>query len=377
PFPCYTINMRIIVAAGYTESLANFRYDLLKELVALGHEVHACGAEPDSGKLADIGVEFHQVPMDRQSTNPAADMGLIRRYGKLMRGIKPDLALCYTIKPNVYAAPEAKKAGARVFTMITGLGNTFVPGGAKRRLILPIVKKLYRRSAAVSDRVIFQNPDDREEFLREGIIPAGIGGEKAALVNGSGVNMRHYAPMPPSGKPVFFMAARLLREKGVVEYIEAARMVKAEYPNAEFRLAGGYESAGFALGQSDLRPYIDDGSIEYLGELADVRPQYGDAMVYVLPSFREGTPRTVLEAMSCGRAVITSDAPGCRETVVPGRTGLLVPPGDPKKLADAIRYFIEHPDKAREMGLAGLEYCKGKYEVGAVNRQMLDIMGLI
>ncbi|MDR3225611.1 MAG: glycosyltransferase family 4 protein [Clostridiales Family XIII bacterium] len=369
--------MRILVAAGYTDSLINFRCELLMEMLARGHEVHACGAEPDGdGRLAGLGVEFHRIPMNRQSANPASDLSLINRYKNLMREVKPDIALCYTIKPNVYAAPEAKKAGARVLTMVTGLGNSFVPGGLKRRLVLSAVKRLYRRSAAASDRIIFQNPDDLQDFIGAGILSPKQRDQKAALVNGSGVNMQYYTPAPVQDKPIFLMAARLLREKGVVEYIEAARMLKSTCPEAEFRLAGAYEDAGFALKPEDLQPYIDDGSIHYLGELADVRPQYEASMVYVLPSYREGTPRTVLEAMACGRAVITSDAPGCRETVIPGKTGLLVEVGNPIKLAEAMRSFIEKPAAAADMGHAGLEYCRDKYEVGAVNKQMLNIMGL-
>jgi glycosyltransferase involved in cell wall biosynthesis len=370
--------MRILVAAGYTKSLIHFRRELLKDMLALGHEVHACGAEPDEGGgLSGMGVVFHRVPMDRQSANPASDMGLMSRYRKLMKEVRPDVALCYTVKPNVYAAPEAKKAGARVFTMVTGLGNTFVPGGLKRSLVLSAVKHLYRRSFKTSDRTIFQNPDDRRDFIEAGIIAPQLAEEKTAIVNGSGVNMQHYTPSPAGDRPVFFMAARLLREKGVIEYIEAARMLKSTHPDAEFRLAGSYEDAGFALKPEDLQPYIEDGSVVYLGELADVRPQYAESMAYVLPSYREGTPRTVLEAMACGRAVITSDTSGCRETVIPGETGLLVPVGDAAKLAEAMSGFIGQPDKAAKMGRAGLRYCERKYEVGAVNKQMLRIMGLI
>jgi glycosyltransferase involved in cell wall biosynthesis len=373
--------MRILIAAGFTKSLMNFRYDLMKEMCGLGHEITATGPEPLEGiGLSDIGVDFIMTPMDRQSANPASDMKLIGRYRDLMARVRPDVVLCYTIKPNVYAAPEARKAGARVYTMVTGLGNTFIArdgAGIKRRITRAAVKRLYRKSARASERVIFQNPDDLRDFVDFGIIAAADVDAKTAIVNGSGVNMDWFMPSPIPEKPVFLMAARLLREKGVIEYISAARALKTRYPEAECLLAGPFENAEWALKESDIKPYIGDGSISYLGEVSDMREAYARSAIYVLPSYREGTPRTALEAMACGRAVITSDAPGCRETVVPGKTGLLVPPGDIEALEAAMSALAGDMELARSMGREGYVYCKEKYEVGKVNQSMLSIMDLL
>lgn len=367
--------LRVLIIAGYTRSLLKFRGDLIRDMIAKGHEVHACAPEPDEGGLLrDLGVAFHQLSMKRTGTNPFADLRLKNEYQKLITEVKPDLLFCYTIKPNIYGAMAGKKANVkRIVIMVTGLGNTFVSvKGIKRKLLRAIVIHLYRKAANACSCVIFQNPDDRGEFVDMRIVCE----EKTALVNGSGVNMAYYAPTPLPNEPVFLMVSRLLREKGVPEYLEAARMVKNERSSARFLLVGPYENNEYALNEADLQPYVQDGSIEYLGETKDVRPYYEMASVVALPSYREGTPRTVLEAMACGRAVIATDVPGCRETVVHQKTGLLIPARDRQALASAMVWMIDHPQEAKDMGQAGLAYCREKYEVGEVNAHMLAILQL-
>lgn len=367
--------MKILILAGYTRSLAIFRGNLIREVIAKGHEVHASASEPDEGGLLhDMGLIFHQLPMARRGTNPLADLRLKKSYEKLIREVGPDVLFCYTIKPNIYGAMAGRAAGVeRIVTMVTGLGNVFVSEkGIRRKLVRLAVVALYRKAARDCSCMIFQNPDDRRRFVDMRIVRE----EKTRLVDGSGVDMQYYRPSPLPAEPVFLMVSRLLREKGVMEYLNAARIVKKEQPEARFLLVGPYEDSGFALTEEDLRPYIQEGCVEYLGETGDVRPYYAMASVVVLPSFREGTPRTVLEAMACGRAVITTDAPGCRETVQHEKTGLLVPVGDAPALAEAICRMIRSPERVKDMGGAGLAYCRERYEVGKVNKTMLAILGL-
>lgn len=368
--------MKVLVLASYTKSLLLLRKDLLEEMGRRGHEVHASAPEEDEdGKIQALGVTFHQAPMERTGMNPLSDLQLIRYYRKLIRSIQPDVLFCYTIKPNIYGGFFGKGAGARrVYTMVTGLGNVFKPPqSAKGRAVQAVVKGMYRSALKRCDAVIFQNPDDRQDFVDMGMVEKG----KTFLVNGSGVNMEHFQPSPLPESPAFLLVARLLPEKGVMEYLQAARMVKVRRPDVRFMLVGPYEKHPIALKKENIEPYVQDGSVEYFGEQKDVRPFYAMATAVALPcSFREGTPKTLLEAMACGRAILTTDTPGCREVLLPRENGLLLPPKDPQALGDAMLWMAKHPEETRAMGEKGLTYCREKYEVSKVNQSMMDIMML-
>lgn len=365
--------MTVLILGNNTRNIVNFRGDLIREMVGRGHEVHACAPEPDGdGGVRGLGAHFHQLPMNRTGTNPFADMGLMRKYKKIIREIRPDVLFCYMAKPNVYGGPAGRKAGVRhIVLMVEGLGNVFVPSkGLKRKLLRWLLVRLYRRAGKRCDRMIFLNPDDRSDFIGMEIVPP----EKAAMIDGIGVNMEHYAPSPLPDKPAFLMVSRLLREKGVLLYLEAASIVKREYPDVRVMLVGGYENNGFGMTPQDMRPYIESGGVEYLGEQKDVRPFYAQASVVVLPSYREGMPRTVLEAMASKRAVIATDVPGCRAAVVSGKTGILTPPDDARMLAIAMKRLIENPEEAHSMGRAGYARCIERYEVSKVNAKILELL---
>ncbi len=368
--------MRVLILASNTRSLTAFRGDLIKEMTGRGHEVHTCGPEPDQdGAVRALGAYFYHLPMNRAGTNPLADMRLMKMYEGIIRQVKPDLLFCAMAKPNVYGGPAGKKAGVgRVVLMVEGLGNLFVPDGSiKRGLLRKVLVGLYRRAGKKCDRMIFLNPDDREDFIGMNIVPQA----KTALINGIGVNMGHYTPEPPPKKPAFLMVSRLLREKGVMVYLEAAAMLKRDCPHARIMLVGPYENNRFSITEDDLRPYIESGTVEYFGEQKDVRPFYAQASAFVLPtSYREGLPRVILEAMACQRAVITTDMPGCRGTVIPDETGLIIPPRDAAALAQAMKRLAENPDDARRMGMKGYARCAEKYEVSKVNAQMVELLGL-
>jgi glycosyltransferase involved in cell wall biosynthesis len=368
---------RVIVLGSLPESLLNFRGPLLRAMVAAGHEVHAASPPAEAGvvaALAAMGVRHHAVPLARASLNPLRDLGTLLALFSLFRRLRPDHLLAYTIKPVIYGGLAARLAGVpRYYAMITGLGYSFAGGGLKCRLVGRLARALYRASLAGAERVLFQNRDNLDAFTAFGLLrdPS-----QACLTAGSGVDLTHFAPVPLPDAPKFLMVARLLHDKGVLEYVEAARRVKSAYPQARFRLAGWIDENPSAVSPRQLDGWIREGVIEYLGRLDDVRPAFADARVYCLPSYHEGMPRTVLEAMAMGRPVITTRVPGCRDTVREGGNGYLVPARDAEALAEAMTRFIATPELAPAMGAAGRRRVEEEFDVNRVNRTILEVMGL-
>ena len=368
---------RIVVIAGYAPSLINFRGPLLRALRAQGHQVIALapGEHPEvAATLASWGVHYGPISLERTGLSLRRDGRDLVALRARLAALKPDLVLAYTIKPVVYGLIAARAAGVkRRYALITGLGYSFQGAGLRRRLLSALTAGLYRAALHGARRVIFQNPDDRALFVGRGLVTAA----QTALVNGSGVDLKQFAPVPLPDAPVFLLIARLLRDKGIGEYIGAARQVRARHPQARFLLVGPLDPSPDSYTQADLDAWQAEGVIEYLGELRDVRPALAACRIYVLPSYREGTPRTVLEAMALGRPVITTDAPGCRETVSDGVNGFLVPVGDAGALAARMDTLIGDPALAARMGEAGLRLAREKYDVELVNRSMLGALGLL
>jgi len=257
--------------------------------------------------------------------------------------------------------------------MQCGLGYAFTEDTMRAQVIGLIMRFLYRIAYSVSETVIFHNPDDQFLARDEDILPDST---PSVVVNGSGVDTSYFTPAPLPEAPVFLCMARLLARKGIREYVEAARRVKAEYPDAVFQLAGGTSPEPNSITREELHAWEEEGTIEYLGYVDDVREALAGASVYVLPSYREGTPRSVLEAMAMGRPIITTDAPGCRETVEPGENGWLVPPRTSEELVDAMRWIIEHPERKETMGQRSRERATELYDVRLVNRSTMRAMGL-
>lgn len=368
----------IVVVGGFAESLLNFRGALLRSLVERGHRVIACAPAASAGvvdALTAMGVAYRDVPFNRAGLRPDQDLRALGALVALLREIRPDIFLGYTIKPVIYGLLAARLAGVpRRFAMITGLGYAFVNSGLRGRLVGAVVRRLYRLSLRNADRVFFQNPDDRALFEQLGLVR---GTEQAAMINGSGVDVDSFHPEPiPQGPASFLLIARLLRDKGIGEYVEAARIVRARYPRAVFRLAGWIDDNPAAISERELNAWVAEGVIEYLGRLDDVRPAIAASSVYVLPSYREGTPRTVLEAMAMGRPVVTTDAPGCRETVRDGTNGYLVPVRDAAALAQALERFLVEPGLIETMGREGRRMAIANYDVHKVNRIILNTIGL-
>ena len=386
--------MKILIIGGIPHSLINFRGPLLQAMLAKGHEVIACTGEPRedvTAKLREWGVKFVPVAIYRSGMRPWQDMRTCWELWRLLKKIQPDVVLAYTIKPVIWGGLAARCSGILgMYSMITGLGYAFTTGnGLQGRITGLFAAILYRLSLKYNRRVFFQNPDDIHDFTTRRLVQQ----EQCILVNGSGIDLEHYEVTPLPASPRFLMICRLLRDKGVREYVQAARSIKKRYPKALFRLAGALDSNPSSVATAELEDWQNEGVIEYLGELEDVRPAFSDCSIYVLPSFyREGTPRTVLEAMSMGRAIITTDSPGCRETVhltengktqkdhgaplIEGKNGFLVRVRDTEALAQAMRRFIEDPALIMEMGKRSREIAEEKYDVHKVNAVMLQVMGI-
>ena len=369
--------MRVMVVGGLPQSLVNFRGPLLRSMVVAGHEVvtSAAPAPPEVvEKLSDWGISFRPIPLARAGLNPAADLRTLAALRRIIEQERPGRILAYTAKPVIYANLAARLAGRPpVYSMITGLGYGFGESNLRQRLIGKIVQTLYRRALTDSAGVFFQNPDDRSVFQNMSLVPSGV---PVTLINGSGVDLDWYVPQPLPEAPVFLLVARLLGDKGIREYVAAARRLKAQFPQARFRIAGDLDPNPLSVSRAEVEQWDNEGVIEYLGALDDVRPAFSNARVYVLPSYGEGTPRTVLEAMAMGRPILTTDSPGCRETVVHGRNGFLVPVRDVEALRSAMERFIREPELAPAMGAESLKIAREKYDVHKVNAVILEAMGL-
>jgi len=369
----------VVVLGGWAPSLILFRGPLLQAMAARGHRVTAMAADGDDrvrGELAALGVGYEELPLERAGTDPRRDTRTLATLTHRLRALRPDVVFGYTIKPVIYGGIAARLARVpRRFAMVTGLGYTFQgQESLGRRALLGLVERLYRAGLGGCDAIFFQNPDDHDEFARRRLLPARAHVE---LVRGSGVDLEHYGVAPlPDGPPTFLYIGRLLREKGILDYVEMARRVRARRPDARFRVVGWVDPNPASVSRADVDRWVDDGLIEYLGELRDVRPVLAASHVLVLPSYREGTPRSVLEAMSMSRPVITTDVPGCRETVVDGDGGFLVPARDPDALAAAAERLLADPALAVEMGRRGRARAEALYDARKVAAQMLGVMGL-
>lgn len=367
--------LHVLLLASHAPSLTNFRGPLIAEMVRRSWRVTAAAPDFDAvtrAAVVALGAQPVEVPMAPTGMNPLADLAYRRSLIALFRSEQPDVLLAYTIKPVIWGLLAARAAGVgRTVALITGLGYAFTDGtsGGLKRLVAGVMaSNLYRLALGRADRVLFQNPDDRDLFLGRGLLRDR---GQVSVVDGSGVDLDHYTPAPLPEAPVFLMVSRLLYAKGVREYARAAAALKARHPEARFQLAGWGDDGPDTVSEAELQGFLD-GGVEFLGRLDDVRPALAAARIYVLPSYREGTPRSVLEAMALGRPVITTDAPGCRETVVEGVNGLKVPPQDADALEAAMERLILNPHQAAAMGEASLERVRARYDVHRVNAQILS-----
>jgi glycosyltransferase involved in cell wall biosynthesis len=321
-------------------------------------------------------MQVHEIRLDRTGTNPVADARTLLGVWRLMLRVRPSHVLAYTVKPVVYGLLAARLAGVpHRFALITGLGYAFADDvGGSPGHVHHVVRHLYSASLRGAEVVFFQNPDDQALFRSEGILSPAA---PSTVVNGSGVDLDDFrvAALPAGIR--FLLIARLLAAKGVREYGEAARKVREHHPDVECALVGWIDDNPDSIDPAELDAWVAEGVIRYLGRMSDVRPAIAACSAYVLPSYSEGTPRSILEAMAVGRAIITTDAPGCRETVVDGENGFLVPVRSARALAAAMERLIAEPDLACRMGRRSRQIAEDKYDVREVNAVMLQRMGLL
>lgn len=366
------MEMRVLIILNSAWNLLNFRSGLIKALIEQGHEVVLAAPEDEHvPALLVLGASFIDLPMKAHGLNPVADLKLLWRLVSLLKTLRPTVILTYTSKPNVYGGLAGRILSIPVINNIAGLGSPFIKDG----WVASLLRGLYRLALARSSCVFFQNPDDRLQFIQGGLVKAEI----TNLVPGSGVNLMQFkvAPLPcaqeenlPTGKRkfVFLLVARLLRDKGILEYAEAAYYLKPLYPQVEFALLGSHDRNNpNALSDEVLNGLESAGIIKYWGVSADVRVQLAFADCVVLPSYREGTPRSLLEAAAMGRPLIATDVPGCREVVQPGLNGLLCEPKNSKNLAMQMESIINMPtDHLRNMARLSRQIVQERFDENLV-----------
>lgn len=367
--------MKILIIAPKTRSLINFRGDLIKSISDKNNEVIAIG--PESGfdkELENIGARFIQIKLRKTSTTIFDNLKYLKDLTKVIKKENPDRIFTYTIKPVIFGSIAGKKARVKeIYSMVTGLGYVYAEDSFKARILRIICGIGYKLAFKYNTKVIFQNKDDKEEFIRRGYLKE----EKCEVVDGSGVNMERFKRNELPKENVFLMVSRILKLKGVKEYFEAAKIVKEKYPETEFLYVGAENKTQSALKLDELKEYIDNGIVNYCGETSDVPSYIRKCSIFVLPSYyREGIPRTLLEALAMGRPIITTETVGCKETVINGENGLFTPIKDSNALAEKMIYMIEHREKLKEMSDKSYEYCKQRFDVNIINKKMLEIMNI-
>ncbi len=369
--------MARVAIVGPVWSLEHFRGELIRALASAGHGVTAMSAPADQeqiGRLRALGADFLSFPIQRNKLTPATDARTFFALRTAFRKLRPDLVLAYTVKSVIWSGLALRAFPAtRFVALINGLGFTFQGRGPLRRGLTRLTTTLYRAALRSASAVVFQNPDNLQTFVSLGIVEA----SKCHVVDGSGVDLHHFPEVPPApGAPRFLMIARLLSEKGLREYARAAQVAKARHPNAAFQLLGWEDQSPDSVPMAEVLAWQKAGVIQYLGETADVRPFLAACHVYVLPSYHEGMPRSVLEALATGRPVLTTDVPGCRETVVVGENGYLVPKADVQALAERMIWFLDHPERWQTMGAASRRIAERRFDVRRVNGELLRILNL-
>jgi glycosyltransferase involved in cell wall biosynthesis len=378
--------LNFLIIGNHAPSLTNFRTPLMRQLVADGHKVTAVvplndlderAAQTVRDALEQLGVDLIPVDLARTGLGPVRDLSYMLALRRVIARLRPDRIMAYAVKPAIYAGLACRTLGhPHFYPMLAGLGYAFTDGGgARKRMVRVMVSKLLKASFLGAHTVIFQNADDEALMRSEGILSPKT---RSAIVSGSGVDRNHFAPAPlekAPDEPTFLMVCRLMIDKGVREFAEAAAMVKKRHPHARFRLLGALDTANPA--SPDAGEIETWTAVDYLGSTDDVRPHLRACDAFVLPSFyREGIPRSALEALSIGRTIVTTDHPGCRETVADEENGLLVPVRDAAALAGAFEKLISEPQLFLLMGSKSLELARTRFDVEIVNRDMLTIMNM-
>lgn len=370
---------KVILVVNLSESILLFRLSLLVDLKKNGCDVEVFSPIYDvavASELAKHGIEFRQIKMNRTGVNPFNELITLIDIYRLFKNKKPDVVLNYTLKPIIYSSFAAYLTKVPfIASMLTGFGSIFLGTELKTKLIRLLVKPLFRMALKCNNKIFALNPDIIRVFTKLDTLDI----NKTVLINGEGLDIDYYhvEPLPQSSEPIFLIITRLIRDKGIYEYVEAAKIIKRKHPKTRFLIVGYLDINPTALTKKELDKLLADGVVEYLGKLEDVRAVIAQSSVYVLPSYGEGMPRSILEAMAMGRPIITTDVPGCRETVVDSKNGFLVPVKNVEKLSEAMERFILNPDIIPGMGKESRRMAEEKYDVRKVNQVILKTIGII
>lgn len=371
--------LKIAIITTQAFSLVNFRGPLIRALSEQGIKVYALASDFSEllrSQVLELGAEPVDYDLTRVSMNPLLDALAVFRLSLLLNRLSPDITLAYLIKPVIYGSVAAWLARVpKRFSMIEGLGYVFMDDTRSRTwqrcLLRWAVSCLYKFALRLNQKVFFLNKDDIFQFTNEGIVAS----NKVVWIDGIGLNLDYFSPAPLVVDPVtFILVARMLREKGVYDFVDAARKVRKRYPTVRFLLLGGGDKNPGSIPETELRAWVEEGLVEWLGHVKDVRPWLVKSSVFVLPSYREGLPRSTQEAMAMGLPVITTDSVGCRDTVKDGINGFLVPVRDLEALAKAMMRFIENTDLIETMGQAGRRMAVDRFDVHSINRQIIETL---
>lgn len=363
----------IVLSINSSWNLVNFRSNLIARLIAEGYDVVALS--PDDGHvpaLTALGVRHIGIDIDAKGVSPLGDLRLAARYRRILKRVRPVAFLGWTIKPNVYGALAARSLGIPVIANISGLGTAFIKVG----LLTRIVRLLYRAALARASTVFFQNRHDRDLFVEQRL----VGPARTVLLPGSGIDLAQFVPVAAAesavepGGPVFLLVARLLRDKGVVEFVDAARIVRAGRPDAEFHLLGFLDAENrTAIPRAQVEAWEREGVVRHLGSASDVRPYLAGATAVVLPSYREGMPRSLLEAAAMGKPLIATDVPGCTEIARAGENAILCASRDARSLADAMLAMLAlTPAERAAMGARSRRIAESEFDVSVVEARYLE-----
>lgn len=355
-----------LVSANSFWNIANFRAGLVASLAAAGYRILIVAPGADGAWAAERGAEAIDISINRSGLNPIDDALLIFGYHKLIRRLRPDIFIGFTAKPNIYGSMAAAVGRLPALPNVSGLGTAFIKPGP----LSALVGGLYRLAFRNCPIVFFQNPDDAELFVGRKIVRR----EQVRVLPGSGVDLSRFSPAPPSQGIRFLFIGRLLGDKGVREFVEAARLVRSDHPDWKFQLLGPLDEGNrSAIKQTELDQWLADGWVEHLGQADDVRPYITAATAVVLPSYREGLPRSLLEAAAMARPLIATDVPGNRHIVRDGYNGLLCAARDPTELAKAMTKMGAMPiDERHAMGQAGRELVESEFGEARVIRAYLE-----
>lgn len=358
------------------EALYKSRKELIDEFIKMDYSVVLLAPEAVDEIPSEIleipNISYYQIQLQRTGLNPISDLKVIKEIRKIIKREKPTNTYAFGgAKAAIYMTEAAHlEKVENNYCMVNGLGSIFRGNGVKNNIIKNVMKFLFKNSLRKSHGVLFQNNDDLSIFIKNNLVDM----KKTHIVNGSGVNLTNFSYSEVENFRTFLFIGRLLRDKGIYEFVEAAKNIKEKYEGVDFVIVGGYDDNPTSVDENEMSEWVDNEYVIYEGRQNDVYPYYKDSTAFVLPSYHEGTPRTSLEAMAVGRAIVTTDAPGCRETVIDNRNGYLVPVKNSVILQSKIESIINDKELAIKMGKESYKIAVDKYDVNKVNKEIMKII---